>query len=193
MPRINLLPWREEQRKYRHKQFIFTLLGVAVLAIFSVICVSWFYAGQIEYQQQRNDRLRAEIRQLDRQITEIKGLEKNRDDLEARINVISHLQQDRARTVKFFETIASTVPEGVYLKEIEQKGRTTTISGVAESNARVSQYMRALDRSGWLANPQLIIIETKDNQGSLRISEFTLTVDMPLSADEKAKQDEQAS
>jgi type IV pilus assembly protein PilN len=173
MPRINLLPWREELRKQKRAEYL-AILGIcAAIAAAAWFAVHLYFAELIEYQTQRNGFLRAEIKKLDKKIAEIKALEKERDNLIARMKAIETLQTSRPLIVHLFDELVTTLPEGVYLNEISQKGKRVTIKGVAQSNARVSNYMRNVEASEWLKDPKLRIIETR-SQGSRRVSDFEL-------------------
>jgi type IV pilus assembly protein PilN len=174
MPRINLLPWREGQRKERKLAFLVSL-GVAALAA----CVSSFaayllYGSMIESQQHRNDKLRAEIRTLDKQIEEINDLETAKQRFIARMDIIEKLQRSRPEIVHVFDEIVRTLPEGVYLTSVKQSGNSLKFEGVAQSSTRVSSFMRNIDGSQWLRNPALEVVQTaKQGPGS----SFTLSAD----------------
>ncbi len=176
MPRINLLPWREEQRKEQRRQFG----GLAVLAALLTLAVLFYahlHLGRlIDHQVARNDYLKKEIAILDQRIAQIKTLEETRAKLQARIDIIQELQLSRPHIVHLFDALARTLPEGVYLTSIAQKGPTLTLAGIAQSNARVSSYMHNLERSEWVGTPYLDIIEAKGEQSSARANEFTLRV-----------------
>lgn len=175
MARINLLPWRETLRKERQREFGFMLFGGAVIASLMVGYWYWFMLGQVEHQQKRNAYLQAEIKLVDKKIKEIDKLEKTRKQLVGRMNVIQDLQASRPQVVHLFDEVVSTVPGGVYLSELTQSGSGITVAGRAQSNARVSAYMRNIEQSPWLGAPKLSIIENKDKgkdaDGS---SQFTL-------------------
>jgi len=176
MAKINLLPWREEQRKEQTRQFV-TVLGLsAVLTIAIIFLVHMNISGLINQQQARNKILQDEIAKLDIALAEIKGLEETKQQLLARMEVIQSLQRKRPQVVHLFDEIVRTVPEGIYLREIRQSGQALTIKGVAESNGRVSAYMRNIDSSEWMATPKLKVIETK--KGTLRSSNFELTTSL---------------
>jgi type IV pilus assembly protein PilN len=173
MANINLLPWREELRKEKTRQFT-SMTGFSVLltvAVFVLIHVT--ISSQISYQQKRNKILQDEISQLDIALQEIEGLEETKEKLLSRMDIIQSLQQKRPQIVHLFDEIVRTVPEGIYLTGIKQSGTAININGVAESNGRVSAYMRNIDNSDWMATPKLSVIESK--KGTLRSSEFTLT------------------
>jgi type IV pilus assembly protein PilN len=173
MARINLLPWREELRKERQQQF-FTLIGLSAgLMVAIIVLVHINFAGVISNQQDRNKYLNGEIKKLDAKIKEIEDLEKEKARLLARMNVIQQLQTSRPQVVHVFDELVTTLPEGVYLTSIKNTGAAVELSGFAQSNARVSSYMRNIDNAGWLTGPKLSVIETKDEKGQ-RISQFVL-------------------
>ena len=173
--RINLLPWREERRKQRERRVYGLFLGAVVLG-----GLVWFLGhshleGRIDFQRARNAFLESEIQALDQRIVKIRDLESTKNKLLARMRVIQDLQQGRPRIVHLFEQFVTTLPNGLYLTRIEEKGAGYTIIGVAESNSRVSNYMENLEESGWLADPDLSVIEVREREGT-RVSNFTLTV-----------------
>jgi type IV pilus assembly protein PilN len=185
MAHINLLPWREEQRQEQTRQFAtVTALSMALTgAIIFLVHVT--FNNQIDHQNFRNKILQDEIKTLDDSLKQIATLEDTKEQLLARMDVIQSLQQRRPQIVHLFDDFVRTVPEGIYLTNIKQQGDQLTIKGVAESNGRVSAYMRNIDASAWMATPKLNVIETK--KGTLRSSDFTLTTSQTLPDDKKAK------
>jgi len=176
MARINLLPWREELRKQQQKEF-FLAIGVAMgFAVVVMLLVHFYVAGRIEYQQQRNRFLSDQIAVLDRKIREIRDLEKKRDRLIAKMEIIQRLQSSRPEIVHLFDALARTVPDGVYLTKFIQSGDKLEVTGVAQSNARVSAYMRNVESSPWMENPQLKIIESKNQKTRGRQGFFSLQI-----------------
>ena len=175
MARINLLPWRAERRKQRQKEFV-TMLGVAAIAAvaLSFLIIS-YYSGQISGQNERNTFLRGQITQLDKQITEIEELDRKKAKLLARKEVIEQLQANRSQMVHLFDSLVRTIPDGVVLTSIKQDDTVLTLEGRSQSNARVSTYMRNLEGSGWMTNPDLSIIEAKGTDKGLPY-EFKLQV-----------------
>ena len=172
---INLLPWREELRQEQKKQFgvltfLMTFLAAAIVGLIHIQM-----ASKIDYQLSRNKFMSAEIVKLDEEIAEIRDLKKVRRSLVERMEVIQDLQRSRPSIVHLFTEIVSTVPNGVYLESLTQTGSNLLMNGEAESNARVSTYMRNLDASEWLKEPNLTVIEIEDIKVN-RISNFTLTV-----------------
>ncbi|MDQ2070209.1 PilN domain-containing protein [Natronospira bacteriovora] len=175
MPRINLLPWREEARKQRQKEFGVQMAGAAILGGLMLFYAHTTVSGWIDHQQQRNNRLQAEIRQLEEKIAEIEDLQDTKERLLARMRIIEELQKSRPNGVRLFDDLVQTLPSGVYLREVTQSGANLTIRGVAESQARVAAYMRAIDGAAWLGDPDLQGIESRaERGGQARIREFTI-------------------
>jgi len=160
MPNINLLPWRAELRKRRQKEFLVGLgaaIGLgALIALLSHFAVS----TMIDAQERRNDYLKAEIAELDKQIEEILALEEQKARMIARMEVIETLQKSRPEIVKLFDDMVATLPEGVYLTSVQQNARRLEFNGVAQSSTRVSAFMRNIDASGVMEKPDLKVIET---------------------------------
>jgi type IV pilus assembly protein PilN len=181
MPRINLLPWREQQRTERKKAF-----GVGMLAAFLAAVV---VAGaglllvnqMIDAQQARNNRLREEIKILDKQIEEINSLELQKQQFIARMQVIEKLQRSRPEIVHVFDTFVKTIPDGTYLTALTQTEQKFKIQGIAQSSARVSAFMRTLEASEWLTEVDLEGV-TDDNKGNAVGSDFTLNAKQRVSA-----------
>lgn len=173
MAHINLLPWREEQRKDRNTEFG-VLAGIVLAIMLGVVgAVHLYFNASIEYQQQRNNLLIDQISLLDKKIKEIKDLESEKEKLLARMNVIQQLQASRPLIVHLFEELVTTLPEGVNLNNIKQENSGVTVQGIAQSNARVSSFMRNIEASEYLKEPGLNIIRANEQRGQ-RISEFTL-------------------
>ncbi len=188
MARINLLPWREERRKQRQQEF-YVLLGVAaVAAVLTVFAALWFIGTQVDAQTERNQMLTREITALDAQIKEIEELDRQRDRLIARKEIIEQLQATRSQMVHLFDELVRTLPDGVQLSSIKQAGATLTLEGVAQSNARVSAYMRNLDASAWLKESEIIKIEARGDDKSVPYV-FSLKVNLedPNKKDEGAE------
>ena len=171
MPRINLLPWREELRDQRRNQFYAVMAGAIAAAGFVVFIGVLVMNTIIGHQTGRNDVLKEEMKLLDMRIAEIKSLESKKDRLVERMQIIEQLQQSRPEVVHLFAEMVTAVPDGVYLTEIKQSGTSLSIDGAAESNTRVSALMRNVDKSGWLMAPDLKIVEVMKGsdraQGSL--------------------------
>ncbi len=177
MSKINLLPWRAERRKLRQKQF-FVALGIsAAIAVLAVVGVIKYFDALLDNQNQRNAYLQSEISILDAKIKEIEMLDRKKASLLQRKQVIEELQASRSQMVHLFDELVRTIPEGVRLGSIKQAGSVLTLEGVTQSNARVSSYMRALEKSGWMSNPDLSIIEAKGQEKGMPY-QFLLKVTM---------------
>lgn len=175
MPRINLLPWREEQRKERKLAFTVALLGGTAAALVVAFAAYLMFNQMIGSQVQRNEMLRAEIKRLDKQIEEINNLESAKQKFISRMEIIEKLQRSRPEIVHVFDTIVRTLPDGVYLTGVKQTTKRLKFDGVAQSSTRVSTFMRNIDGSEWLRNPELEVVETK--RGTTTGSSFTLFAD----------------
>lgn len=160
--RINLLPWRQEFRKQKRKEFLSILLLSSGLSMSMVLLTHMLMASRIGSQQDSNDILQKEIAVLDKQITEIEGLQKEKERLLARMEIIQQLQTNRPQIVRLFDTIVRLVPEGLYLTALARTGDQINIDGSAESNTRVSKFMRNIESSEWITDPRLTVIEVKD-------------------------------
>jgi type IV pilus assembly protein PilN len=174
MPRINLLPWRTELRQRRKKEFLVALAGTLVVAMGVVYLSKLTVQGWISAQQGRNQILRGEIAEIDKQIAEIDGLQAQRERLLARMQVITQLQRSRPEIVHLFDELVNAMPEGVNLIEVVQRGERVELQGVAQSSTRVSALMRNIDDSDWLRNPALDIVEAV-RSGVDRNSQFKLS------------------
>jgi type IV pilus assembly protein PilN len=159
MAKINLLPWRAERRVQRQREF-YAMLGVAAIAGVVLSFLLWLhYDRQVSGQQVRNQFLETEIKKVEAQNEQIKELDRQKDRLLARKKVIEELQANRSQMVHLFDSLVRTVPDGLALANIKQEGEVLTLQGRAQSNARVSAYMRNLESSGWMTKPDLSIIE----------------------------------
>lgn len=185
MTRINLLPWREIRRKEERRQFISVAAGAAVLMGLIVFYVHLHVGGLIEDQERRNKFMQDEIAKVDAKIAEIRTLESKKQQLLARMNIIQQLQTRRPEIVHVFDELAQAVPEGMYLTRISQQGGTLVVEGVAQSNARVSMFMRNLDGSPWFSGPRLDVIESGGKEQS-RNSRFKLTVNQVRTDNQQA-------
>jgi type IV pilus assembly protein PilN len=162
MPRINLLPWREQKRKIRRREFLVASAAAVFAGAVFTFGGHLLYSSWTALQNEKNDILKKEIGKLDAQIADIQDLEGQKQRLVARMTIIETLQRSRPEIVHLFDDIVHTVPEGVYLtsiKETEGKPRKLEIKGVAQSSTRVSTFMRNIDASTWMANPQLQVVE----------------------------------
>ncbi len=176
MPRINLLPWREAQRKERKLKFMVALGGAAACACVVTGAVYLLYNAMIDAQVARNELLKQQITVLDRDIEEINDLEQTKKQFIARMEIIEKLQRSRPEIVHLFDQIVKTLPDGVYLTGVTQSGDHLKFSGVAQSSTRVSAFMRNIDSSPWMKNPTLEVIQS--TAGAFG-SSFTLDAEQP--------------
>ncbi|MGI9307634.1 MAG: PilN domain-containing protein [Gammaproteobacteria bacterium] len=175
MPRINLLPWRDELRQQRRNQFFAGLGGAAGGAVVVVVIGLLTMNAIVNSQEDRNTVLKEEIKILDVKINEILDLEVQKDRLVARMKIIEQLQQSRPEVVHLFDELVHSMPNGVHLSKVKQNGKKLELKGAAESNTRVSALMRNIDKSAWLADPDLSVVEVKTTKASVaRSSEFTV-------------------
>ena len=179
MTRLNLLPWRDQRRKEQDRQLLSIAVGVWILMGLVIFYAHLHVSGLIENQQKRNEFLDQETKKLDEEIKEIKELQAARAALLARMRVIQQLQSDRTQVVHLFDDLVRKVPEGVYIISFKQAGPVITLTGNAQSNARVSALMRNLDASDWYTKPDLDVINVKA-KGNERVSEFTLRVNQKV-------------
>jgi len=175
--RINLLPHREERRK-RGRQHFAVLAGLTAALGAVVVGAGYLYvAGLIDTQDQRNAFLKSEIAKLDKEIAEIKKLKDEIAALLARKQIIETLQADRAQTVHLLDQLVRQMPEGVYLRQLRQRGLSISVQGYSQSNARVSTLMRNIESSPWLSDPKLIEIKAA-KVGSKRLAEFNMNLQL---------------
>ena len=161
MPRINLLPWREQQRRERKIAF-FIYLGAAAAAAAVVAFFAYLWVGAlIDAQERRNERLKSEIKVLDRQIEEINDLETQKQKFISRMQIIEKLQRSRPEVVHLFDELVKIMPDGTYLTSIKEEGSKLKFEGVAQSSTRVSSLMRNIADSQWMRNPELEVVQTK--------------------------------
>ena len=185
MIRVNLLPHRAERRMAQRKHLAILAGMVAALAISIVVLIHGIIAGYISIQTDRNEFLKKEIAQLDKEIDEIKKLKEDITALLARKQVIERLQSDRAQSVYLLEQLVRQVPDGVYIRSVKQQGVKVNISGYAQSNARVSTLMRNISSSPYLENPDLVEIKAA-TVANKRVAEFTMNLSLKRQADDTA-------
>jgi type IV pilus assembly protein PilN len=191
-PRVNLLPHREQKRQARQRQFVSLAVSLGILALAVVALVHGILVAQIENQNDRNKLLKAEIGKLDEQIKEIDRLRDQIQAVLARKQVVETLQANRSEAVHLLDQLVRQLPDGIYLRSVKQVGPKVTISGYAQSNARVSTLMRNLEASPWLGTPELIEIKLVPAPGvpkerDLKINEFVLNFMIKRAAPTEAK------
>ena len=194
MSRINLLPWREEQRKERQRKFLLTLGMAFVAAVVVVLVWNTFESNRISVQNSRNQTLQAEIRSMDQKISEIERLEVIRNDLLERKRVIESLQSQRSATVMMLDELVLTTPVGVTLQSLRQQANVVTLSGTTQSNARISAYLQGLEGSGLFTKPILQIIQAgRERDQSVEPYDFSIRVTIPRSETEQDEFEEEVS
>jgi len=186
MARINLLPWREEARRERQRRFMYSLMGTLVLGAVLVLMVGMFFDQQISDQEARNQRIQVEIKRLEQRIARISELEKTRDRLVSRKQIIESLQASRSLTVELLDKLAKTIPVGVTLTNVRQQGTNLTLLGTSQSNARVSAYLQALEAMDLFVKPELQYVRTSQRPISrYETYEFAIRVRLDNTPDEE--------
>lgn len=193
MPHINLLPWRAELRTRRNKEF--GVLAVVVAAVMAAVVagVDWHFQQRIDFQSERNDFLQAQIASLNKKITEIQELDREKERLLARMRIIQQLQSSRPEIVRVVDSIVETLPDGVFYKKISQVGFAINVNGVAQSNARVSSLMRKLESSDLFENPRLVQISATASptaNSDIKLSQFDLNF---TQSKKKKKEDDEGA
>lgn len=182
---INLLPHREEKRRQRKRAFFAALAVSAVLGL--VIAGGWYMVLMqlTSAQQARNDFLKTEIARLETQIKDIATLRAEIDALKARQMAVEDLQTDRNIPVYLLDELVKQTPEGVYLTSIRQNGSVVLVSGMAQTNERVSEFLRnTLYNSPWLERPELVEIKTATpapgaaGRDQRRLNEFSMRLSL---------------
>ncbi|TAM61985.1 MAG: fimbrial assembly protein [Rhodanobacter sp.] len=175
MAHVNLLPWRAERRKQREREFYMQLAAAFVAALAFLLLWGFWMGERIDNQNERNAYLQTEIKQLDVRIAKIKDLEKVREHLLARKQIIEELQSDRSQMVHLFDELVKTIPSSVRLTGLKQSGQSMSLDGVAQSNASVAEYMRNIEASPWMGHADLRKTENTHNAGRMPYS-FGLNV-----------------
>jgi len=175
MANINLLPWREAQRRERNRATLMACIAMWVVAGLIVFAGKLYMDSKIDHQKARNAFVQKEIKALSRVIKEIETLKDKRDQLLARMQVIQTLQQNRSQIVHVFDDLVNKLPKGVYYDSINKSRKRLGIVGKAQSNGRVSALMRSLDASDWFDNASLKVVDVIDQNGG-RVSKFDVTV-----------------
>jgi len=198
MAKINLLPWREEKRKELLNEFLVMLGVVALLAAVTIGVVHFYHSQLIDNQKARISFINKHIDEVDKKIVEIKELEKKKESLLSRMRAIESLQRDRPLIVRLFDELVRSMPDGMSITKLTQRGGTITIEGEAQSNARVSSFMRKIEQSDWLQGAKLKVIKEKvvkmkiEGGGDLTeiLNSFTLTFGQVLPKSDKEGDDE---
>ena len=194
MARINLLPWRTERRKLREREFYMLLLASAIGGVVVLFLLIGWMGARIDNQQERNAYLQTEIKSLDAQIKEIDELDKTKSQLLTRKQIIEQLQSNRSQMVHLFDEMVKTIPDGVRLTSLKQAGDILTLEGVAESNARVANYMRNIDASPWMGRTDLRKIENKSGtKDADKKMPYVFSLDVKLKKPEDAQDGDKAA
>ncbi|MEM7358121.1 MAG: PilN domain-containing protein [Pseudomonadota bacterium] len=175
MANINLLPWREAQRRERNRATLMACIAMWAVAVMIVFIAKTFMDSRIQHQENRNNYVQSEIDALSKVIKEIEDLKEKRDQLLARMQVIQTLQANRAQIVHVFADLVNKLPNGVYYDNINKSDGKLSIGGMAQSNGRVSALMRNLDSSDWFDNTSLNVVDVVDQNGA-SISKFNVEV-----------------
>ena len=166
MARINLLPWREELRQERQRQFLLSTMMTAVLGVVMVFVVGLSFDQRINHQESRNQTIQAEISRFQVRIDRINELEQTRARLLSRKRIIEELQASRSLTVELLDQMAKSIPVGVTLMTVRQQGMNVKFSGFSQSNARVSAYLQSLERNDLFLKPELSVVRVSDKSPS---------------------------
>lgn len=190
MARINLLPWREAERRRQQRSFLLAAVSAVAVVLLVGLGVRVQIDSMIAAQQSRNQLLEGEIAALDQRIEKIEQLEQTKADLLARMDVIQQLQESRPEVVHLFDELVASIPDGVFLTAVKQSGNQVEVEGRAQSNARVSAFMRNIDASTWISQAKLLVIENKDQTGT-GFSHFRLSFEQQR-LDPEAAEDRRA-
>lgn len=186
MARINLLPWREEARRERQRQFLYSLMGTLVLGAILVLIVGMFFDQRITHQESRNQQIQVEINRLEQRIARIAELERTRDRLLSRKQIIESLQASRSLTVELLDKLAKTIPVGITLTNVRQQGNNLTLLGTSQSNARVSAYLQSLEEMDLFVRPELQYVRAAQNPPTpIETYEFAISVRLDNTKDDE--------
>lgn len=186
MAHINLLPWRAQLREERKQEFLAILGGSLIITLLVLFIVHGVMSAKLAYQNNRNLYLEHQMKLLDTQITELKGMQKQKEELIARMNIIQELQANRLLVVHLFDDLVRILPEGVYLTSIKREGQQISFQGRAQTNTRVSTFMRNLENSQWYTQPMLKELKQEGKQASF-VNSFVLQVSQKMPQPEGAK------
>jgi len=188
MARINLLPWREEARRERQRQFLYSLMATLVLGAVLVLIVGMLFDQRISHQESRNQQIQVEINRLEQRIARIKDLERTRNRLLSRKQIIESLQASRSLTVELLDKLAKTIPAGITLTDVRQQGKNLTLLGSSQSNARVSAYLQSLEEMDLFVGPELQYVRAAENPLSrVESYEFAIRVRLDNAGDEEGE------
>ena len=189
MARINLLPWREEQRRELQRKFMSKLLMTCIFAVVTVFAVIAVYDQKTKHQQMRNELVKSETRKLETKIKRIDELERTRARLINRKQVIERLQASRSTTVELLDKLAKSIPVGVTLTSIRQQGPVLALLGNSQSNARVSAYLKELETNDLFISPQLTFVKSAPNPATAT-EPYQFSINVKLRPPEKVDEDD---
>ena len=192
MAKINLLPWREEKRQESLKEFLTMLVFAGFCAVITVGLIHFYYSQLIDSQNTRISYIDKRIDEVDKKIVEIKELEKQKEALLSRMRAIESLQRDRPLIVHLFDELVRSMPDGMSVTKLTQRGAAITIEGEAQSNARVSSFMRKIERSDWLQGAKLKVIKESSVGDNKTVNSFTLVFSQLLPKAEQENEDEES-
>ncbi len=152
MARINLLPWRQEERERSNKEFITLVVAVTLLALLSAFATWSYFNNELDEQRDANALVEQENARLDTVLTEIDSLEQRREDIISRMQVIQDLQGRRPVPVHLWDDMAKAMPSALYLNNLKREGDLITLTGLADNPNVVSSLIRNLDTSKWMGN-----------------------------------------
>lgn len=186
MIRVNLLPHRQLKREARQREFGL-MAGFSAIAAAVIIFMGWtFINGQVDGQNERNERLNAAIATLDKEIGDIKDLKDQISTMLERKQVVENLQTNRSQAVVVLDELSRQLPEGMYLKSIKQQGNVISIEGIADTNARIATLVRNFSESAWFESPNLVEIKSVIIN-TLKQNAFTMTVNLKAPSAETDK------
>ena len=191
MAKINLLPWREEKRQESLKEFLTMLVFAGFCAVITVGLIHFYYSQLIDSQNTRIAYIDKRIDEVDKKIVEIKELEKQKEALLSRMRAIESLQRDRPLIVHLFDELVRSMPDGMSVTKLTQRGAAITIEGEAQSNARVSSFMRKIERSDWLQGAKLKVIKESSVGDNKTVNGFTLIFSQLLPKADQENEDEE--
>ena len=191
MAKINLLPWREEKRQESLKEFLTMLVFAGFCAVITVGLIHFYYSQLIDSQNTRIAYIDKRIDEVDKKIVEIKELEKQKEALLSRMRAIESLQRDRPLIVHLFDELVRSMPDGMSVTKLTQRGAAITIEGEAQSNARVSSFMRKIERSDWLQGAKLKVIKESSVGDNKTVNSFTLIFSQLLPKADQENEDEE--
>ncbi len=181
MARINLLPWREQRRAELRRQFLLALCGALACGMALTLMMGWLLGGGIGRQQARNDYLGEQLAALDRQLEEIRALQRRHEQLLDRMRIVQERQVSRPLLGRMLDALARAAPDGVVYTELRGQDQAIEISGLAESSHGVPSLMRRLKASEWLGEPRLEDLRAAPAHSALA-ARFTVTVPTPAPA-----------